>query len=95
MRAIVWFLRLTAFVALFGLAVKNSGPVELRFYLDNAWQAPLSLVLLVSFVAGALVGLSVALPSLVRQWRENSQLRGQLRDPSRDRSSPADRQESA
>jgi putative membrane protein len=78
MRAIVWFLRLVAFVALFGLAVKNSGPVELRFYLGGVWQAPLSFVLLAAFVVGALVGLSVAVPTLVRQRRELGQLRGQL-----------------
>jgi putative membrane protein len=75
MRALVWFFRATVFVALFGLAVKNSGPVDVRFYLDSVWQAPLSLVLLAAFVAGAAVGLSVALATVVRQRRELDRLR--------------------
>ncbi len=80
MRALAWFLRLAAFVALFGLALKNSGPVDLHFYLGATWQAPLSLVLLAAFVVGTLVGLSVTIAPLVRQRREVSQLRARLRE---------------
>jgi len=75
MRALVWFFRAVAFVALFGLAVKNSGPVEVRFYLDSAWTAPLSLVLLAAFVVGAVVGLSIALATVLRLRRELARLR--------------------
>jgi lipopolysaccharide assembly protein A len=75
MRALVWLLRAVVFVALFGLAVKNSGPVDLRFYLDSIWRAPLSLVLLAAFVAGAAIGLSVALATVFRQRRELDRLR--------------------
>lgn len=80
MRALVWFLRAAAFIALFGLAIKNSGPVEVRFYLDSVWQAPLSLVLLAAFVVGAVVGLSVALATVLRQRRELGRLRGQRQE---------------
>jgi hypothetical protein len=38
----VWLLRIVVFVGLFGLAIKNSGPMELRFFLDQAWTAPVS-----------------------------------------------------
>lgn len=75
MKALIWLLRGAVFVALFGLAVKNSGPVELRFYLDSQWQAPLSLVLLVTFVVGAMVGLTAVLGVLARQKREIAELR--------------------
>lgn len=75
MKVLVWLVRGIVFVALFGLAVKNSGPVDLRFYLDNNWQAPLSVVILVAFAAGAAVGLTVTLFTLVRQGRELRQLR--------------------
>lgn len=85
MRLIVWLLRGIVFVALLGLAVKNSGPVTLRFYLDGAWQAPLSLVILVAFAAGAAVGLSAALDRLVRQARELRALRGDARQAERGR----------
>jgi lipopolysaccharide assembly protein A len=76
MKVLVWLVRGIVFVALFGLAVKNSGPVDLRFYLDNAWQAPLSVVILVAFAAGAAVGLTATIVTLVRQGRELRQLRG-------------------
>jgi len=58
LKVLVWLLRGAVFIALFGLAVKNSAPVELRFYLDGAWYAPLSLVILAAFAAGAAVGLT-------------------------------------
>lgn len=69
MRALIWLLRGVVFVALFGLAVKNSGPVELRFYLDSVWQAPLSLVLLAAFTLGVVVGLTTLLGVVVHQRR--------------------------
>jgi lipopolysaccharide assembly protein A len=75
MKVLVWLVRGIVFVALFGLAVKNSGPVDLRFYLDNAWQAPLSVVILAAFAAGAAVGLTATIITLVRQGRELRQLR--------------------
>ena len=68
------------FVALFGLAIKNSGPVDMRLYFDTVWQTPLSLVVLGCFAAGALVGATAAFVTLVRQRREIGQLRGKLRD---------------
>jgi uncharacterized integral membrane protein len=75
MRALIWLLRGAVFVALFGLAVKNSGPVELRFYLDGVWQAPLSLVLLAAFALGVVVGLTTILGVAARQRRELSRLK--------------------
>ena len=75
MRILVWLLRGIFFVALFGLAIKNDRAVELRFYFDNAWQVPLSLVVLIAFGAGAAVGLTATLGTLARQWRELVALR--------------------
>jgi putative membrane protein len=78
MKVLVWLVRGIVFVALFGLAVKNSGPVDLRFYLNGAWQAPLSVVILVAFAAGAAVGLTAAVVVLLRQGRELRQLRSRV-----------------
>jgi lipopolysaccharide assembly protein A len=75
MKVLLWLLRGFVFIALFGLAVKNSEPVELRFYLDGAWQAPLSVVILLAFAAGAAVGLTATVTALVRQGRELRRLR--------------------
>ncbi len=84
MRLLIWLLRATVFVLLFGLAIKNSGPVELRLYLDAAWQAPLSLVILGSFAAGAAIGVTAAFATLVRQRRELGQLKRSLPSEKRD-----------
>ena len=86
MRVLVWLVRGVVFIALFGLAIKNSGLIDLRFYLGSVWQAPLSVVILVAFAAGAAIGLTAALATLVRQGRELRQLRdhresGQTRQP--------------
>ena len=76
MKVLVWLVRGIVFIAVFGLAVKNSGPVDLRFYLDSAWQAPLSVVILVAFAAGVAIGLTAAVMMIVRQGRELRRLRG-------------------
>ncbi|MCX7149298.1 MAG: LapA family protein [Rhodocyclales bacterium] len=61
LRILVWLLRIVVFVGLFGLAIKNSGPMELRFFLDHAWTAPVSVVILTVFAIGVVVGLTAAL----------------------------------
>jgi uncharacterized integral membrane protein len=58
---LVWLLRIVVFIGLFGLAIKNSGPMELRFFLDQAWTAPISVVILAVFAIGVGVGLTMAL----------------------------------
>ncbi len=75
MRLLIWLLRGIVFVLLFGLAIKNSGPVELRVYFDAAWQAPLSLVMLSCFALGAAIGVTAAFATLIRQRREIGELR--------------------
>jgi len=61
LKILVWLLRLAVFVGLFGLAIKNSGPMELRFFLDRTWTAPVSVVVLAVFVIGVAVGLTAVL----------------------------------
>lgn len=75
MNALIWFLRGILFVVLLGLAIKNSGEVELRFFFDAAWQAPLSLVMLLSLVMGVVLGLLALLPQVIRQRRDCSESR--------------------
>jgi lipopolysaccharide assembly protein A len=85
MKVLVWLLRGIIFIALFGLAVKNSGPVDLRFYLGAIWQAPLSVVIVVAFAAGAAFGLTATLVTLVRQGRELRHLRDRRGEPTQTR----------
>lgn len=78
MNALIWVLRGILFVVLLGLAIKNSGEVELRFFFDASWQAPLSLTLLVALSCGVVLGLLALLPLVVRQRRAIGALNRQL-----------------
>jgi putative membrane protein len=84
MTVLLWLLRGVVFIALFGLAVKNSEPVELRFYLDGVWIAPLSMVILAAFVLGAIIGLTATLGTVVRRGRELGRLRANASAADRD-----------
>jgi putative membrane protein len=75
MRIIVWFLRLLAFILLFGFAIKNDALVTVNFFLGTHWQLPLVFVLLLMFAAGAFIGVTAMLSTLVSQRREIGRLR--------------------
>jgi lipopolysaccharide assembly protein A len=78
MNALIWILRGILFFILLGLAIKNSGDVELRFFFDAHWQAPLSLALLVALAIGIVFGLLALLPPLIRQRHRIGTLQRQL-----------------
>jgi len=78
MNTLLWLLRGFLFIALLGLAIKNSGEIELRFFFDASWRAPLSVTLLVAMVVGMVFGLLALLPRLVRQRRDITVLKKQL-----------------
>jgi len=78
MNTLLWLLRGFLFIALLGLAIKNSGEIELRFFFDTSWRAPLSVTLLVAMVVGVVFGLLALLPRLVRQRRDITVLKKQL-----------------
>jgi uncharacterized integral membrane protein len=78
MRVLAWTLRVILFLALFLLALKNTDTVSLRLYFDQVWQAPLILVLLVFFVAGAVAGVLATLATVFRQRREIARLQREL-----------------
>jgi len=84
MNALLWFLRGTLFVILLGLAIKNGSDIELRFFFDASWQAPLSLVLLATLAIGVVLGLLALLPQVIRLRRSVGQLRRQMSDKTTD-----------
>jgi len=59
-KLLVWLLRAAVFFFLFGLALKNSDMVTLRFFFGQAWTAPVAAVILAAFAIGAVVGLTAA-----------------------------------
>lgn len=69
MRALGWLAKGLLFLILFGFALKNTAPVELRFFLGHAWHAPLSLLLFSFFSAGAALGITAVLGIAYRQRR--------------------------
>jgi putative membrane protein len=79
MRIITWVIWLTAFLLLLAFAAKNLEPISLHFYLDQSWEAPLVVVLLAFFAAGAAFGMIATLGTLLRQRREISRLRREVR----------------
>ena len=67
------------FLLLLGFAVKNTETAVLRYYLGYEWQAPLVLILLVFFCAGAAVGVIACLSYIFRQKRKMLSLERELR----------------
>jgi putative membrane protein len=84
MRILSWTLRIILFLALFLLALKNTDTVSLRLYFDQVWQAPLILLLLVFFVAGAVIGVLATLATVFRQRRAIARLQRELRSRPKD-----------
>lgn len=75
MRIFVWIARLLVFILLLGFAIRNDAPVTLNFFFSETWQLPLVLVMLIMFIAGAVVGVLALLPTLLGKRRELSRLR--------------------
>lgn len=66
------------FLVALGFALKNAEPITLRYYLGFAWQAPLSLTLLVAFCAGVVAGLIACFSLLITQRRRLTDLQREL-----------------
>ena len=77
MRVLTWTIRLAVFLLLAAFAAKNADPVTLRFYFDLAFTAPLVVLLLGFFVAGALFGMLALLGTVLGQRRKIVELRRQ------------------
>ena len=75
MKWLMWLLRGILFLFLFGFAVKNDHLVTLQFFFGAQWQLPLVFVILLFFAAGAALGVTATLASLLRQRREIGRLR--------------------
>lgn len=56
MRLIFWLLRFVVLVLLVTFVAKNFETVTLHYYLDYEYQLPLSIVLLIFFALGLIVG---------------------------------------
>lgn len=70
-KLLVWLLRAAVFFFLFGLALKNSGMITLRFFFGHAWAAPVAAVILAAFAIGVVVGLTAA-SGIFRRKKNNT-----------------------
>lgn len=76
MRYLVWILRLIVFVLILMFALKNTGPVDVRFFGDYVVSGvPLIVVMLIMLVLGAVLGWLITLPSLLKHRRDIARLK--------------------
>lgn len=69
MRVLVWLVRAFIFFTLFAFALNNQQPVTVNWFFGAQWQAPLVIVLLACFAAGAVLGMLAMLPGVWQRWR--------------------------
>lgn len=79
MRYIYSVLGFCLFLAVLGLTLKNTQPVTLYYYLGFRWDAPLVLVLLIAFCAGALAGIVASLSIAITQRKRRQALQRELK----------------
>ena len=79
MRYLRWVLLAVVFLLLFGLSLENTDTVALRYFLGWRWDAPLSLLLFVFFVAGVVLGLLAGMGWVYRLRRELVRTKRELR----------------
>lgn len=78
MRYLNAVLGLFIFLLALGFALKNAEPITLRYYLGFAWRAPLSLTLLIAFLAGIVAGLAACFSLLISQRKRITGLQQSL-----------------
>ncbi|HEY3301474.1 MAG TPA: LapA family protein [Methylophilaceae bacterium] len=79
MRLIYLILYSLLFILLLGFGLKNAEPVVLHYYLGIAWQAPLSLMVLILISIGVAAGIIGLLPIFIKQRRELVALRREVK----------------
>jgi len=63
----MWLLKAAIFFTLFAFALNNQQTVAVHFFFSTLWQAPLVLVVLVTFAFGLSMGILVMMP---RWWKK-------------------------
>ena len=79
MKYLIWTFRVALFLLLLGFALKNDEPVVVRYFFGNEWHASLVLVLLLFFAIGTAIGVLSTLTTLLRQRKEITALKNELR----------------
>ncbi|MBC7445226.1 MAG: LapA family protein [Polaromonas sp.] len=72
MKYLMWLLKAAIFFTLFAFALNNQQTVSVHFFFGTLWQAPLVLVVLVTFACGLSMGILVMMP---RWWKNHKAAR--------------------
>ncbi len=75
MRVLLWCCRVFIFLFLLAFALKNTDPVNVYFFFDTSWQAPLIIVVLAFFAGGMALGVLALLGTVFGLKREISRLK--------------------
>lgn len=68
----MWLLKAAIFFTLFAFALNNQQAVSVYFFFGTLWQAPLVLVVLVTFACGLATGILMMMP---RWWKNRKNAR--------------------
>jgi putative membrane protein len=71
MRLVAWVARAALFLLLFGLALNNLHDVEVHGLFGVTWRAPMIVVVLAAFTAGAVLALVALWPRHLQQPRRD------------------------
>ena len=69
MRSLVWLFRAAVFFVLFAFALNNREEATIHWFFDQAWRAPMVLIVLAAFGLGCAFGIFAMVPSWWRQRR--------------------------
>lgn len=89
MRIVLWCCRIFIFLFLLAFALRNTDTVNVSFFFDTSWRAPLIIVVLAFFAAGVAMGVLGLLGTIFGLRREIARLKRERREtPGRDRIDP-------
>lgn len=69
MRLVAWLFRAFVFFALFAFSLNNQQTAVVHWFFGVEWHAPLVIIVLVAFTAGAVLGILAMVPSWWRHRR--------------------------
>jgi putative membrane protein len=78
MRFVVWAFRAFVFFTLFAFALNNEQQVAVHWFFGTQWRAPMVIVVLAAFAAGAAIGVLAMVPA---GWRHRRVARQQAPPP--------------
>ena len=83
MRPLVWALRALIFFTLFAFALNNEQPAVVHGFFGTQWRAPMVIIVLAAFGAGAAFGVLAMVPAWWQHRRAAQQQQAPINTPLR------------